>query len=206
MDLANILNVIFPSDGIYEVILGTSGVQKNLAPIGIIKVKNRLYIKVYKETLTYQNLLHYPYCSLNITSDPIVFFNLLYSSINSLRISEKLSLPIIENLPVILSKCNISSSQFYNPVIFDIFPIDYVSSTNLLVQAYNRGNAMFIDLLVNLSRYYIYSEKDEIEDFCVVLKYELDVIRRTSKQLYSIIEKWKPSLIADINKLCGSEV
>ncbi len=206
MDLANILNVIFPSDGIYEVILGTSGVQKNLSPIGIIKAKNRLYMKVYKETLTYQNLLSYPYCSLNITKDPIVFFNLLYSNFDSLRISEKLGLPIIDNLPVILGKCNISSSQFYNPVIFDIIPMDYISSNDSLMQAYNRGSAIFIDLLVNLSRYYIYSEKNEIKDFCTVLKYELDVIRRTSKQLYSIIEKGKPSLIADINKLCGSEV
>lgn len=204
MDLINIVNSSFPTDGIYEVILGTNGVQKNLAPIGVIKEGDKLLIRLYKDTVTFRNLLTYPYCTINVVTDPLIFYRLLYDDPGSLNIEEKYGLPFISGFNVTFNKCDISSSTSSEPLIFQLQPFDYVYY-GASMSALNRGDLIFIDFLVNLTRYYIYHE-EKFNELCTILNYELNVIKKTSGRLYSLLTKGKYNLLNDIRKICDFEV
>ena len=50
------LKAFFPHDGIYETLLGTTGIKPIIKPIGVIVNGYDLKIKVYRNTLTFANL------------------------------------------------------------------------------------------------------------------------------------------------------
>ena len=55
-------------------------------------------------------------------------------------------------------------------------------------RAYSRGDALFIDFLVHLSRIGIYSD-EEIKQFLPIIQYELKTILRLSPNLKDIIQR-----------------
>ncbi|BFI75184.1 DUF447 domain-containing protein [Sulfurisphaera ohwakuensis] len=185
----NIINFVFPYDGIYEVILGSNGVKPNLAPIGIIKEGNTLKSKVYKDTLTFSNLIKYQKCSLNIITDSRVFFEAFF---NELKIEDYIdNIPIIPVGVVFLANCYYEKLE--NPTYFFYDLIDY-KKYGEFYHAFNRGNSMLIDLLIHVSRLDIYS-KEDIEKYLPIIKYEIDIIRKTMPNDIKIIEKIKELML-----------
>ena len=181
--LTNILNSVFPNDGIYEVILGSNGEKPNLAPIGIIKEGDALKSKIYQDTLTFSNLLKKPKCSINIVQDPNLFFDAFFGSI---EISSFLdNIPIIEKGITLIASCRYEKIE--NPTYFFYEIIDYKKYTDFY-PAFNRGNSMLIDLLVHVSRLDIYS-KEEIEKYLPIIRYEIEIIRKTSPNSIKNISK-----------------
>ena len=182
--LTEILNSVFPTDGIYEVILGSNGEKPNLAPIGIIKEGNVLKSKIYMNTLTFSNLLKKPKCSINIVHDANLFFDAFFGSIEPSSFIDEI--PIIEKEVVLLASCKYKKIE--NPTYFFYEIVDYKKYSDNFT-AFNRGSSMLIDLLVHISRLDIYS-KEEIEKYLPIIKYEIEIIRKTS-----------PSSIKNISKI-----
>ena len=184
--ITEILKSVFPADGIYEVILGSNGEKPNLAPIGIIKEGGVLKSKIYMNTLTFSNLLKQPKCSINIVHDANLFFDAFFDSIEPNSFLDEI--PIIEKGIVLLASCKYKKIE--NPTYFFYEITNYKKYSDCFT-AFNRGNSMLIDLLVHISRLDIYS-KEEIEKYIPIIKYEIEIIRKTNpssiKHISKIIE------------------
>ena len=61
-------------DGICETIVTTcKGWTPNAAPMGIIRRKDKLYVRLFKGSKTYENVLAEKFLVANITYDPMLF-------------------------------------------------------------------------------------------------------------------------------------
>jgi hypothetical protein len=61
-------------DGICETIVTTcKGWTPNAAPMGIIRRKDKIYVRLYKGSKTYENVLAEKFIVANITYDPMLF-------------------------------------------------------------------------------------------------------------------------------------
>lgn len=181
--IADIINFVFPYDGVYEVILGTTGKRPNLAPIGVIKEGNTLKSKIYKETITFQNLLEKNVCSINIVLDSKIFFDAFFGTLDVNN--------YIENVPIlgkgIAFVANVRYEKIENPTYF-FYKINSYRIFDMNCLAFNRGNSMLIDLLVHISRLDIYNKK-ELEKYLPIIKYEIEIIKRTMPERVKDIEK-----------------
>jgi Uncharacterized conserved protein len=61
MTIEEVEKYVFPYDGFYEVLLSSSGKTDNISPMGVLRKGGALYLRVYSETTTFQNLLVYPF-------------------------------------------------------------------------------------------------------------------------------------------------
>ncbi|BDC19325.1 DUF447 domain-containing protein [Acidianus sp. HS-5] len=184
MELQETIKNIFPEDGIYEVILGTKGETENISPIGIILDQGKLRVKLYKDTTTYQNILIYPYCSINVIVDsPEIFYLTLFNKAVNYNLIH--GLPVVsEN--VIFSSCKVTEDA-PEYVILSLEPFD-AKCSKTHVRAFNRGNCLFIDLLVNITRLNIFS-KEELDSMLKIISYEIKVIKKTQPNLIDIVQE-----------------
>ncbi|MEM0373725.1 MAG: DUF447 family protein [Sulfolobaceae archaeon] len=190
MNIAEIINYIFPYDGIYEVIVSTYGVSENISPLGLIRDSDKFYFRLYSDTLTYFNLEKNPECCIQVTNEPLYFYYTLFNKkINYEKIKGFL---IIPNLTTIFSKCEIVDKNS-EPRRILVRPSEVLGKN--LCRAYNRGESLFIDLLVHVTRLGIYS-KEELEKYMKILDYEISVIERTSPRLREVINELKKEVIS----------
>jgi hypothetical protein len=174
---------IFPKDGVYESIIGSVGVSNNLSPIGIIRSGNKILAKIYKDTLTYSNLLNFPYCSVHITDNPRLFYESLFKKI---RYTLKNNLPIIEDesvYEIIFARCIILNED--NPSIFLLEPYNIETKINIH-RAFSRGYSLLIDALVHFTRLDILPP-NEVFELLKIINYELKTSKRISPDMEDII-------------------
>ncbi|EZQ03866.1 hypothetical protein CM19_09105 [Candidatus Acidianus copahuensis] len=182
MRLNDLIKKTFPNDGIYESIVGTNGISKNLSPIGIVKTENRLIMKLYKNTDTIKNLAIYPFCSVNIVHDPQLFYLTLIGKEIDYKI--KYGLPSLNGVTIY---CKCEKELEGNPSVFTLNPFDYEISDNTIT-AFNRGSALFIDSLVHFTRLDIVSEEIK-EEIIPIILYEIEISRKTSPWLIQYLEE-----------------
>lgn len=187
--IRDIINTVFPSDGIYEVILGTNGKKLNLSPIGIVKEGDILKSKIYQNTMTFSNLLHYPKCSINIINDADLFFDSFFGNLIPDSFYE--NVPVIERGLALIADCYYE--RIDDPTFF-FYNIKSYKKFEENIYAFNRGNSMLIDLLVHVSRLDIYS-KEELEKYIPIIKYEIEIIRKTSPKSIKKISKIEELLL-----------
>lgn len=187
------INKVFPHNGVFEIILGTSGISENLSPIGIIRDGNNYFSKIFRNTLTYYNLKARNSCIINVTHDPMIFYKLLFDE-NSPDLGKKIydGIPYLENAISILSNCEEAEVKEE----FSIFEYRFVKIVNegVIYKAFSRSDSLFIDLLVHVTRLDIYS-KEELETYSTVIQYEVKTIARLSPNLLEILR----DLVALIN-------
>lgn len=176
--------MFFPHDGIYEVLVGTSGIKPIIKPLGIIVEANELRSKIYKSTLTYSNLEKNNKCSIHVTLDTTFFILSMLDKL-TFSIDSDYNVPVLKNLNVIYAECMKTSST--DPSIFTINPLDLEINSNL-TRAYNRGDYISVDFLVNYTRLDIYKGED-LEKLVRILEYEWSVIKRTSQYTSSLLEE-----------------
>ncbi|MEM4884803.1 MAG: DUF447 family protein [Saccharolobus sp.] len=169
------LKAFFPRDGIYETLVGTTGIKPIIKPIGVIVNGYDLKIKVYRNTLTFANLQNTNKCAINIATDSELFILSILEKLD-FDIDKDYNLPILKKFNIIFAECNRITDD--DPAIFNVIPFDLEINANV-TQAYNRGYHISIDFLVNYTRLDIYRDKD-LERLLEILKYEYKVIKRTS--------------------------
>ncbi|ARM75922.1 DUF447 domain-containing protein [Acidianus manzaensis] len=186
MNNLEVIKSIFPHDGIYETILGTNGDKGyNLSPIGIIVNNYQITSKIYKNTITYYNILRYPYCSINILNDPKIFYYLLFN--RKIDYDVKNGLPKIGD-NVLFGSCEVieDNASF---ILLEIKIFDYdVSPT--IKEAFSRGDSLFIDMLVHITRLDILP-KNEVEELIKIISYEMRTIKKISPNLGNILDEIK---------------
>jgi len=185
MNLNEILNYIFPFDGIYEVIVSTYGVKDNISPLGLIKNGSEFYFRVYSNTLTYSNLEKNAECCIHITNEPLYFYYTLFDK--KFEYKKIKNFLIIPDLPLLISKCEIIDKAT-EPRRVIVKPIEFIGKS--LCRAYNRGEALLIDLLVHITRLKIYN-REELLKYLGIIDYEISVIEKTSPRLRGIINELK---------------
>ncbi len=183
--MGNDADLIFVKDGIYEVLLGSSGVRTILRPIGIIKRNGKLKARIYRDTTTFKNIQINDRCSINFSS-PIDFW---YSFKNELKFRLYRDVPVLENFVIV--KCHTEDNDT-DPVNVNLEVIE----SNLKrkpVYTIRRGDLLLIDLLVNFSRVSVYSG-DELIKLLTIINYEIEVIEKTSPDLAQITSEIRRSI------------
>jgi len=188
---------IFPHDGVFEIILGSSGVRPNLSPIGVRRRGEELTIKVYNGTLTLSNLRINPKCTINVTSDPTHFFLSLSGSLKSQP--ETSGIPYIPDATVLTASCMEAGGE--DPVSFTLTletPITVSMPT-----AFSRGDSLFIDLLVHVTRLNIMDD-NSLRSILPILRYELSTASRLSPSILQFISE-KEKEISEVVRRKGWE-
>ncbi len=190
------INDIFPGDGVFEVVLGTNGVKPNLSPIGVIKKGDELTAKIYKDTLTYSNLISTHFCTMHITDDPRIFY---------LALMGDLEFSLVDGLPVfsygvysiIRVKCEAISGG--NPTVFRLVPTS-VQTLNKQKKAFSRGHSLFIDALVHFTRLEVLP-RGEVNELLTILRYELNTCKRISPDISDLVDEIKRKIASKGFKL-----
>jgi hypothetical protein len=182
MDINKVINDIFLEEGIYEVLVSSNGVSPNISPIGVIKKGNKLYFKLYENTLTLKNIEINSKCGIIITSDASLFY---YALIDKLKIDYfYYEIPMIKNELTIIALCKMLDNK--NPRTILVEPTEILGEYK--PRAFNRGEALFIDMLVHFTRLNIYN-KSELEYYIKILNYEINIVKKTAPWLKDILSE-----------------
>lgn len=71
------------SGGISETIVTSGSGKANAAPIGIILKADKPFVRVYRGSTTYSNILDEEYFIANITYDPLLFVRSTFGDLNA---------------------------------------------------------------------------------------------------------------------------
>ncbi len=168
------INQVFPHPGIYEVLLGTTGVSDNISPVGLRYFKE-YRLRLYEGSITSRNISVHPYCSILITQDPTLFYEGLNGSLRPT--SFMYGLPVIDVSCVFIAKCNLEALG--NPSEYTLNFLEFKGECR--EKSFSRGDGLFVDLLVHLTRLDILPQ--EREKLLEIMSYEIGVIKRTSPYL-----------------------
>ena len=144
-------------DGISETIVTTmQGWSPNAAPIGIIKKAGRIFIRLFKGSITYYNVHSEGYLVANIIDDPVIFVrstfsNLKESDFSFVSVSGR-EFPVLKDaLSWVVFEC--SNMKVSNEaLVAELLPI-HAHINRRPVRAQNRGFNAVIEAAVHATRY-----------------------------------------------------
>lgn len=144
-------------DGISETIVTSmQGWSPNAAPIGIIRKGDRIFIRLFKGSITYYNVHSEGYLVANIIDDPVIFvrstfLNLKESDFSFVSVSGR-EFPVLKDaLSWVVFEC--SNMKVSNEaLVAELLPI-YAHINRSPVRAPNRGFNAVIEAAVHATRY-----------------------------------------------------
>ena len=144
-------------DGISETIVTTmQGWSPNAAPIGIIRKGDRVFIRLFKGSITYYNVSSEDYLVANVINDPIIFVrstfsNLKESDFSFVSVSGR-EFPVLKDaLSWVVFECN-NMKMSHEALVAELLPI-HAHINRSPVQAPNRGFNAVIEAAVHATRY-----------------------------------------------------
>ena len=146
-------------DGISETIVTTmQGWSPNAAPIGIIRKDDRIFIRLFKGSITYYNVQSEGYLVANIIDDPVIFVrstfsNLKESDFSFVSVSGR-EFPVLKDaLSWVVFEC--SNMKVSNEaLVAELLPI-HAHINRSSVRAQNRGFNAVIEAAVHATRYHL---------------------------------------------------
>ncbi|NLI62521.1 MAG: DUF447 family protein [Methanosarcinaceae archaeon] len=179
-------------EGISETIVTSGRKIPNAAPIGIILKYDRLFIRLFSGSKTYENLSKEDYFAANITNDALLFVKSAFSDIADSEFDYVSSKNITEiktecedyfQIPVIsksdsfvIFKC-MNRTYSSNLMFIDIKPIYFKINNNAQINFVNRGFNSVIDATVHLTRYKITHDLKYID----LIRYHQGIIQRCGR-------------------------
>ena len=144
-------------EGISETIVTTmQGWSPNAAPIGIIRKDGRIFIRLFKGSITYYNVHSEGYLVANVIDDPIIFVrstfsNLKESDFNFVSVSGR-EFPVLKDaLSWVAFECS-NMKISHEALITELLPI-HAHVNRSPVRAPNRGFNAVIEAAVHATRY-----------------------------------------------------
>ena len=144
-------------DGISETIVTTmQGWSSNAAPIGIIRKGNRVFIRLFKGSITYFNVHSEGVLVANVVNDPVIFVrstfsNLKESDFSFVSVSGR-EFPVLKDaLSWVVFECN-NMKMSHEALVAELLPI-HAHINRSPVQAPNRGFNAVIEAAVHATRY-----------------------------------------------------
>lgn len=144
-------------DGISETIVTTmQGWSPNAAPIGIIRKGDRVFIRLFKGSITYFNVHSEGVLVANVVNDPVIFVrstfsNLKESDFSFVSVSGR-EFPVLKDaLSWVVFECN-NMKMPHEALVAELLPI-HAHINRSPVQAPNRGFNAVIEAAVHATRY-----------------------------------------------------
>ncbi len=144
-------------DGISETIVTTmQGWSPNAAPIGIIRKGDRVFIRLFKGSITYFNVHSEGVLVANVVNDPVIFVrstfsNLKESDFTFVSVSGR-EFPVLKDaLSWVVFECN-NIKISHEALVAELLPI-HAHINRSPVQAPNRGFNAVIEAAVHATRY-----------------------------------------------------
>lgn len=144
-------------DGISETIVTTmQGWSPNAAPIGIIRKGNRVFIRLFKGSITYFNVHSEGVLVANVVNDPVIFVrstfsNLKESDFSFVSVSGR-EFPVLKDaLSWVVFECN-NMKMSHEALVAELLPI-HAHINRSPVQTPNRGFNAVIEAAVHATRY-----------------------------------------------------
>jgi len=156
-------------EGISETIVSTGLEHPNAAPIGIILKGGRPFVRLFRGSHTWSNVLKEKYLAVNIVYDPLLFvrstfFDLEPSEFNFVS-ANGLNFPILkESAAWVIFKCvNIKNTD--QALVADLVPIgaDSNEENRKDLPVPNRGFNAVIEATVHATRYQLTGEEKYLE-------------------------------------------
>jgi hypothetical protein len=138
-------------DGINEVIATTEAEGRvNAAPIGIIRSENRLYVRLFLGTHTYENVLAKGWFVANISHDAWLFAEAALEDLSPGYFTRREDLPVLKDAEAwVLFECHAFASDI---IIADVKPIKG-EVIRRDFRAVNRGANLVVEAAVAATRY-----------------------------------------------------
>ena len=144
-------------DGISETIVTTmQGWSPNAAPIGIIRKGGRIFIRLFKGSITYYNVHSEGYLVANVIDDPVLFVRSTFSNLKEsdfcfVSVSGR-EFPVLkDSLSWVVFECkNMKTSN--EALVAELVPI-HARVNRSPVRAPNRGFNAVIEAAVHATRY-----------------------------------------------------
>jgi len=144
-------------DGISETIVTTmQGWSPNAAPIGIIRKGDRVFIRLFKGSITYFNVHSEGVLVANVVNDPVIFVrstfsNLKESDFSFVSVSGR-EFPVLKDaLSWVVFECN-NMKMSHEALVAELVPI-HAHINRSPVRAPNRGFNAVIEAAVHATRY-----------------------------------------------------
>ncbi len=144
-------------DGISETIVTTmQGWSPNAAPIGIMRKGDRVFIRLFKGSITYFNVHSEGALVANVVNDPVIFVrstfsNLKESDFSFVSVSGR-EFPVLKDaLSWVVFECN-NMKMSHEALVAELLPI-HAHINRSPVQAPNRGFNAVIEAAVHATRY-----------------------------------------------------
>ncbi|WP_406657956.1 DUF447 domain-containing protein [Methanolobus sp. ZRKC2] len=165
-------------DGISETIVTTNkGWTPNAAPMGIIRKKDKLFIRLFKGSNTYENVLAEKKLVVNITHDPILFVLATFTDLNDSDFDTKafdgISISSLKEAQCwIAFKC-VNSKLTNEAFISELVPIR-AHLNKCKIRAPNRGFCGVIEACIHATRYQL----TEDEKYLKLIKAYGDIVEK----------------------------
>lgn len=156
-------------EGISETIVSTGLEHPNAAPIGIIVKSGRLFVRLFKGSHTWANVLKEGYLAVNIIYNPLLFvrstfFDLEPSEFDYVSV-RRLKFPILkETAAWIIFECiNVKNTD--QALVADLIPIEagFNETNRKDLPVPNRGFNAVIEATVHATRYRLSGEERYLE-------------------------------------------
>ncbi len=149
-------------DGISETIVTTSrGWTPNAAPMGIIRKKDKLFVRMFKGSNTYNNVLSEKTLVVNITLDPLVFVNSTFADLDDSDF-ESVNMGGRNFVALKKAQCWIAfdcanTKLTSEALVTELVPVG-TRMNKPLIRAPNRGLFGVIESCIHATRYQLTSE------------------------------------------------
>lgn len=144
-------------EGISETIVTTSnGWTPNAAPMGIIRKNDKLYIRLFKGSVTYENVLADKFLVANVTFDPMLFVMSTFTDIEDAAFEQttfcsRTLYPLKAALCWVAFEC-ISTKITSDALVAELVPAHAYLKSHMM-KAPNRGFNGVIECCIHATRY-----------------------------------------------------
>ncbi|MDV0446181.1 hypothetical protein MsAg5_00070 [Methanosarcinaceae archaeon Ag5] len=165
----------------------------NAAPIGIIWKNDKMFLRLFPGTQTYENLMREEYFSANITTDSVLYANATFYDLDADEFStlnfSGTIVPVLKNADrYVVFRC-VNRLQTSETLIIDIEPIGFKVQTKKSGFLVNRGFSSIIEICVHLTRY----EQTKDPKYIELIKHHWSLAqrcgRKRDKEALSILKK-----------------
>ncbi|WP_406670168.1 DUF447 domain-containing protein [Methanolobus sp. ZRKC4] len=165
-------------DGISETIVTTNkGWTPNAAPMGIIRKKDKLFVRMFKGSNTYNNVLSEKTLVVNITLDPLVFVNSTFTDLDdsdfeSVNIGGRNFAALKKAQCWIAFDCT-NTKLTSEALVTELVPVG-TRMNKPLIRAPNRGFCGVIEACIHATRYQL----TEDEKYLKLIKAYGDIVEK----------------------------
>ncbi|WP_292486855.1 DUF447 domain-containing protein [Methanohalobium sp.] len=149
-------------DGISETIFTTGTDSPNAAPMGLIRKGDRIQIRLFKGSQTYENVVNEKCLVANVIIDPVVFArstftNLYDEEFDTVSVNNRKYPFLKKALSYVIFECS-DIRYTKNTLVADVLPL-YACINRNVIKAPNRGFNAVLDALIHATRYRVFDNE-----------------------------------------------